>query len=106
MTEDTTFDYVIVGAGSSGAVLANRLSADPNLTVCLIEAGPRDRSPFINVPLGVMWLSKDPRHNWLFTSSPQAGLGGRHGVGSARQGAGRQFRDQRHDLYSRPPGRL
>lgn len=52
MTQQTIFDYVIVGAGSSGAVLANRLSADPTLTVCLIEAGPSDRSPLITMPLG------------------------------------------------------
>lgn len=71
------FDYVIVGAGSSGAVLANRLSADTDVRVCLIEAGPEDRSPFISVPLGVVWLSKDRRHNWLFSSTPQEGLGGR-----------------------------
>lgn len=77
MTTGGEFDYVIVGAGSSGAVLANRLSADPALRVCLIEAGPRDKSPFITVPLGVMKLSKDPKHNWLFTSAPQSGLGGR-----------------------------
>ena len=72
-----SFDYVIVGAGSSGAVLANRLSADPRLTVCLIEAGPADRSPFITVPLGVMKLTKDARHNWLFTTTPQSALDGR-----------------------------
>jgi choline dehydrogenase len=77
MTTGETFDYVIVGAGSSGAVLANRLSADPAISVCLIEAGPRDKSPFITIPLGVIWLSKDPKHNWLFTSTPQAGLEGR-----------------------------
>ena len=77
MTSGGTFDYVIVGAGSSGAVLANRLSADPAISVCLIEAGPRDRSPFITVPLGVIWLSKDPKHNWLFNTVPQVGLGGR-----------------------------
>jgi choline dehydrogenase-like flavoprotein len=71
------FDYVIVGAGSSGSVLANRLSADPAVTVCLIEAGPEDRSPFIKIPLGLIWLSKDRRHNWLFSSTPQRGLNGR-----------------------------
>ncbi len=71
------FDTVIVGAGSSGAVLANRLSADPTHRVCLIEAGPRDTSPLIGVPLGLVWLSKDKKHNWLYASTPQEGLGGR-----------------------------
>lgn len=75
--DGAAFDYVIVGAGSAGAVLANRLSADPAVTVCLIEAGPRDTSPFITVPLGVMKLTRDARLNWLFTSAPQEGLGGR-----------------------------
>lgn len=71
------FDYVIVGAGSSGAVLANRLSADRSQRICLIEAGPRDTSPFIKIPLGVLKLTKDPRHNWLYASAPQMGLDGR-----------------------------
>ncbi len=47
-----SFDYVICGAGSAGSVLANRLSEDANVTVCLLEAGSPDRSPFIHVPLG------------------------------------------------------
>ena len=71
------FDYVIVGAGSSGAVLANRLSEDAGIRVCLVEAGRKDRSPLIRVPLGVMVLAKDRRHNWLYTTAPQLGLGGR-----------------------------
>jgi choline dehydrogenase len=71
------FDFVIVGAGSSGAVLANRLSADPRNRVCLIEAGPKDSSWLIDLPLGVIWLSKDKRHNWLHKSTPQTGLAGR-----------------------------
>jgi choline dehydrogenase len=71
------FDYVIVGAGSAGAALANRLSADPRNQVCLIEAGRRDTSWLIDMPLGLIWLSKDPKHNWLFNSTPQEGLGGR-----------------------------
>jgi len=71
------FDFVIVGAGSAGAVLANRLSADPAINVCLIEAGPKDKSPLIKMPLGVIWLSKDAKHNWLYKSVPQTGLNGR-----------------------------
>jgi choline dehydrogenase len=77
MSESGDFDYLIVGGGSAGAVLANRLSADPTLRICLVEAGPRDRSPFIGIPLGVMWLTKDARHNWLFSTAPQTGLNGR-----------------------------
>lgn len=71
------FDYVIVGAGSAGAVLASRLSEDPRSTVCLIEAGPKDTHPFIAMPLGLIWLAKNTRHNWLYASAPQHGLGGR-----------------------------
>lgn len=72
-----SFDYVIVGAGSAGSVLANRLSTDARVSVCLIEAGPADRSPFISIPLGLIWLAKDRRHNWLFSSAPQKALDGR-----------------------------
>jgi choline dehydrogenase-like flavoprotein len=71
------FDYIIVGAGSSGAVLANRLSADPNTKVCLLEAGGRDGSPLISTPLGVMALSRRAAHNWMYSTSPQSGLNGR-----------------------------
>lgn len=65
------FTYVIVGAGSAGCVLANRLSEDPANSVCLIEAGPADRNPLIHVPLGVMRLINHPRLNWNFTTTPQ-----------------------------------
>lgn len=73
------FDTVIVGAGSAGCVLANRLSADPLRRVCLVEAGPRDRSPLIHIPAGI--LATIPRRyvNWAFETEPQPGLGGRRG---------------------------
>lgn len=74
---DVTFDYVIVGAGSSGATLANRLSADPSVRVCLVEAGPKDSNSLIHMPLGVMFLMKNRRLNWLYNSTPQEGLAGR-----------------------------
>ncbi len=71
------YDYIIVGAGSAGCVLANRLSASGKHSVLLLEAGPVDRSPWIRIPLGYGKLFKDPRYNWLFRSEPQAGLDGR-----------------------------
>jgi len=74
-----TFDYVIVGAGSAGCVLANRLSADPAKTVCLIEAGPPDRSSLIEIPAGILGLLPNRKFNWAFQTEPQPGLGGRRG---------------------------
>jgi choline dehydrogenase len=72
-----TFDYVIVGAGSAGSVLANRLSADESVTVCVLEAGPRDWHPLIHIPAGFMYTLVDPRVNWLYKSEPSEWTGGR-----------------------------
>ena len=52
------FDYVIVGGGSAGCVLARRLSETPDVTVCLLEAGPPDRHPLIHMPMGILWLMR------------------------------------------------
>jgi choline dehydrogenase len=71
------FDYVIVGAGSAGSVLANRLSEDENTTVCVLEAGPSDWHPFIHIPAGFMYTLVNPRVNWLYTSEPSEWTGGR-----------------------------
>ncbi len=67
-----SYDYVIVGAGAAGCVLAYRLSADPALRVCLIEAGPRDTHPFISMPKGLAKVMADPKHLWAYASQPDA----------------------------------
>jgi len=73
------FDYVIVGGGSAGCVLAARLSEDPGVKVALIEAGPPDRSVLIHCPAGLALLAKNGQANWAFETVPQPGLGGRRG---------------------------
>ncbi len=73
----TTFDYVIVGAGSAGCVLANRLTADGRSTVLLLEAGPRDKDFWIHVPLGYGKLFARTDVNWAYQSEPEPALGGR-----------------------------
>jgi choline dehydrogenase len=71
------FDYVIVGAGSAGCVLANRLSANGKHSVLLLEAGPRDSHIWIHVPLGYGRLFKEKAVNWMYQTEPEPGLGGR-----------------------------
>lgn len=71
------YDYIIVGAGSAGCVLANRLSAGPSNSVCLIEAGAQDRNPLIHVPLGLAFLARVKSLNWGYTTAPEPCLGNR-----------------------------
>lgn len=71
------FDYVIVGGGTAGCVLADRLSDDGRHTVCLVEAGPPDRHPFIHLPAGYIKTLFNPRFTWRFMTEPSEGSGGR-----------------------------
>lgn len=72
-----TFDFLIVGAGSAGCVLANRLTADPAVRVCLIEAGGSDASPRVQIPAGTITLYKSKVFSWNYFSTPQKNLAGR-----------------------------
>ena len=74
---DTTFDYIIIGAGTAGCLLANRLSADASKRVLLIEAGRRDDYHWIHIPMGYLYCISNPRTDWLFKTEPEAGLNGR-----------------------------
>ena len=64
------FDYVIVGGGSAGAILAARLSEKPDVSVCLLEAGPRDKNPFIHLPAGFIKVIFDSKVTWGFETEP------------------------------------
>ncbi|RFO94836.1 choline dehydrogenase [Rhodoferax lacus] len=74
---DTTFDYIIVGAGTAGCLLANRLSANASKRVLLIEAGRRDDYHWIHIPVGYLYCIGNPRTDWLYNTEPDAGLNGR-----------------------------
>jgi len=71
------YDYIIVGAGSAGCVLANRLSEDPGASVLLLEAGPRDVHPFIHIPLGMGKMHEHDMFNWGYQTDPEPNLNGR-----------------------------
>jgi choline dehydrogenase len=76
-TTPETFDYVIVGAGTAGCLLANRLSADPSVSVLLLEAGGRDDYLWIHIPVGYLYCIGNPRTDWMFNTEADPGLGGR-----------------------------
>ena len=71
------FDYIIVGAGTAGCVLANRLTRDKDATVLLIEAGGKDDYVWIHIPVGYLYCIDNPRTDWMYRTEPDAGLGGR-----------------------------
>jgi choline dehydrogenase len=77
MQDFGSFDYIIVGGGTAGCVLANRLSQDPDVSVLLLEAGGKDDWIWIHVPVGYLYCIGNPRTDWCFRTQPEAGLGGR-----------------------------
>ena len=78
-----SFDYIIVGAGTAGCVLANRLTKDPSKHVLLVEAGKKDNYFWIDIPVGYLYTIGNPRTDWCFETEPEAGLNGRR-IGYAR----------------------
>ena len=71
------FDYVVIGVGSAGCLMANRLSANRNNRVLLLEAGKKDNYHWIHIPVGYLYCIGNPRTDWLFKTQPDAGLNGR-----------------------------
>ena len=92
------FDYIVVGAGSSGAVVASRLTEDPDVSVLLLEAGGPDRHPFIHMPMAFAKAWKLKNYNWFYESEPEPELNGRRleinrgkGLGGSSSVNGMQF---------------
>ncbi len=103
---ETTFDYIIIGGGTAGALLCNRLSANRNVRVLLLEAGRKDDYHWIHIPVGYLHCIGNPRTDWLYQTEPDAGLNGRSLRYPRGRDAGWLLQHQRHDLHARPGTRL
>ncbi len=101
-----TFDFVVAGAGSAGAVVASRLSENGRHRVLLLEAGPPDRNPWIHIPLGFSKTYVNPEGELEIRKRAASGTGWPAALCAARQDAGRHQLDQRHGLHPRQPARL
>ena len=93
------YDYIIVGAGTAGCILANRLSEDPSNRVLLLEAGGRDNWIWFHIPVGYLFAIGNPKSDWMFRTDAEPGL-------SAWKGHWRVVGDQRNDCDARTGRRL
>lgn len=87
----THFDYIVVGAGTAGSVIAGRLSENGKYSVCVLEAGAKDTNPFIHIPAGVLYTLRNPKLNWMYKGIGSPGLNGRaitHARGKTLGGSG------------------
>jgi len=85
------YDYIVVGAGTAGSVVAGRLSENGKYRICVLEAGPTDRNPFIHIPAGVLYTLRNPKINWMYKGVASPGLNGRainHARGKTLGGSG------------------
>ncbi len=88
---EETYDYIIIGAGTAGSVVAGRLSEHGKSSICVLEAGPPDRNPFIHIPAGVLYTLRNPAINWMYPGAASPGLNGRaiqHARGKTLGGSG------------------
>lgn len=88
---DKTYDFIVIGAGTSGSAVAGRLSEQGRYSVCVLEAGPPDRNPFIHIPAGVLYTLRNPAINWMYPGIGSPGLNGRaitHARGKTLGGSG------------------
>src|ERR1700748_3794559 len=103
--QSQTFDYIVVGAGSAGSVVANRLSTNPQHKVLVLEAG-RESHPWSRIPVGFAKLINNPAANWLYSSEPDEGTGQRRIPIPRGKLLGGLVLNQRHGLRARPVARL